>query len=223
MANVVPAVGHAGLGGLAGEHAGEHGVVPVHRPAGLRLERVGTVANGVGHHVGGSDPVGARLADTLAESGAAAQRVLDAGRPGEQCVVPRPGVGLDRPQREAVVAAQRQHELEGPLDGRPHVLGEAAVPGVAQVVAHAGGDVGAHVGVELGVLDRSVGSGSTHATTRRAVACRRATRRPARPRRGSRRRRGPSRSRRGSTGRSGRRGTTGSSRCRAAARRDARR
>ncbi len=49
-----------------------------------------------------------------------------------------------------------EHELERSFDGRPDALGECAIPGESQMVADTGGDVGAHVGVELGVLDRSV-------------------------------------------------------------------
>ena len=51
-----PAVGQAGLGRLAREAAGEHRVVPVHRPAFLRLERVGLGGDDVGQHVAGRPP-----------------------------------------------------------------------------------------------------------------------------------------------------------------------
>ena len=161
---------------------------------------------------------------TSASAAAAAQGVLDARRAGEQGVVPRPGaVGLDRPQHEAVGPAQRQHPVERPLDGRPQVVEEPAVPRAAPVVPHAGGDVGAHVGVELGLLDAAVGPVVVVPAAVRAL-------RRGQPlvgvlglRGAGRRRRGPSPTRRGSTGRSGRRGTTGSSRSAPAATPGARR
>ena len=81
----------------------------------------------------------------------------------------------------------------------------------------AGGDVRADVGVELGILDRSVAAVVVVPAPVGALRCRRATRRPARPRRACRRRRAPSPSPRGSTDRSGRPRTTGSSRTGAAA------
>ena len=49
-----------------------------------------------------------------------------------------------------------EDEVDGPLDHRPHDLGEAVVAGEEDVVPHAGGDVGADVGVELVVLDAAV-------------------------------------------------------------------
>jgi hypothetical protein len=54
------------------------------------------------------------------------------------------------------VAEVSEHELECPFDRRPHALGESAIPGEAKVMADARGDVRAHVGVELGVLDRPI-------------------------------------------------------------------
>ena len=160
-------------------------------------------------------PVRPAVADDVGQGPAAAQRVLDARRAGEQRVVPRAGaVGLDRPQDQPVGPAQRQHPVEGPLDGRPQVVEEAAVPRAAPVVPHAGGDVGAHVGVELGLLDAAVGPVVVVPAAVRPLGRRPATRRRPRPGGAARRRRAPSPTRRGSTGRSGRRGTTGSSRTR---------
>ena len=175
-------------------------------------------------HVGGVVPVGARLADDVGQRPAAAQGVLDARRAGEQGVVPRPrAVGLDRPQHQAVGPAQRQHPVERPLDGRPQVVEEPAVPRAAPVVPHAGGDVGAHVGVELGLLDAAVGPVVVVPAAVGTLRRRPATRRRPRPGGAARRRRGPSPTRRGSTGRSARRGTTGSSPTAAAATPGARR
>ena len=50
-------------------------------------------------------------------------------------------------------AAHRQHPVEGALHGGPQMIDEGAVPRAEPVVPDAGGDVRAHVGVELGLLD----------------------------------------------------------------------
>ena len=47
---------------LAGEHAGEDGVVPVHRPTVLRLEGAGLIAYDLGQDRGGEVPVGTAIA-----------------------------------------------------------------------------------------------------------------------------------------------------------------
>ena len=91
------------------------------------------------------------------EVGAAAQGVGDRRRPGQQRVVPRPIVGRARPQHGAVLAAHRQHPIEGALHGRPQVIDEGPIPRAQPVMPHAGGDVGADVGVELGFFDGAVG------------------------------------------------------------------
>ena len=49
-----------------------------------------------------------------------------------------------------------EDEVDGPLDHRPHGLGEAVIAGEEDVVPHAGGDVGADVGVELVLFDAVV-------------------------------------------------------------------
>ena len=174
--------------------------------------------------IGGGEPVGSWFVDQRGQVGTAAQRVGDARRTRQQRVVPRSIVVGAGPQHGAVVACASP----APSRGRAATVGHrwstnAAVPGAQPVVPHAGGDVRAHVGVELGLLDACRRAGSSSTSCRRHAGCRRATRRRARPRRGSRRRRAPSPSRRGSTDRNARRGTTGSCRCRAAARRSTRR
>ena len=148
----------------------------------------------------------------VAERGAAAQRVLDAGRAGEQRVVPRLAVDLDRPQRNTVAAAQRQHELECPLDRR--ATGSRRTRGPTCC-----GSGGTHrrrctrTRWCRSCRPRSIRrSRSTRTSRPSGAACRRATRRPAPPRRGGRRRRAPSPTRRGSTGRNAHRRTRGSSR-----------
>ena len=110
---------------------------------------------------------------------------------------------------------QVEHEVDGPLDDRPHGLDEAAVAGQQPVVPDAGGHVGEDVGVELVLLD-PIGQVVLVPGAVGPLAGRPATRRPARPRRGGRRGRGPWPPRRGSTGRRGRRGTRGSCRWAAA-------
>ena len=138
---------------LVGDRPREHGVVPVHRPAGLGLERQRGVPDQRAHHVGRLDPIGPRRTGGETDGGAATQGVLDRRRPREQGIVPVVCLGLDRPQHQPVGASQREHPVECPLDTRPHVVDESSVRGAAPVVPHAGGDVGAHVGVELGFGD----------------------------------------------------------------------
>ena len=193
------------------EHAGEHRVVPVHRPAVLRGE-------GVGRRVRGSTWA-SRAADS-SQSGrswpscsamAMAQRRLwqmldepvsranDHGVPSAwraQRISPR---GVCRSSTKSMARSTTGHIVSR----KPAVVGEQPV------VPHAGGDVGEDVGVELVLLD-PVGQvvlvpGAVGALQRRP-----ASRRPARPRPAGRRGRGPWPPRRGSTGRRGRRGTTGS-------------
>ena len=144
------------VGGGAGDDAGEHRVVPVHRPAVLRLERVGHVRDDVGEVCGGELPVGPFLADGLGDRHRAPQAVADRGRAGEQRVRPRRAVDVAGPDDLAAAVCSREHEVDGPLDDRPHRVEEAAVAREQVVVPHAGRDVGADVGVELEVLD-SVG------------------------------------------------------------------
>ena len=136
-------------------------------------------------------------------------------RTGEQRVVPRTCRRSVR-AHSTVPSGLRMPSTQSSArcDGRPQVIDEAAVPGAQPVVPHAGGDVRAHVGVELGLLDRAVGQvvvppaavGTLDVDEplvgALGLGC------------AGRRRRAPSRSRRGSTGRSARRGTTGSCRCR---------
>ena len=218
-----PAVGQADLGPLAGEAARQHRVVPVHRPAVLRLEDARVVVDQHGQPIGGGDPVGPRLVGQRGQVGAAAQRVSDRRRAGQQRVVPRTIVGGARPQHGAVVAAHGEHPVEGALHRRPEVVDEGPIPRAQPVVPHAGGDVGADVGVELGLFDRAVGQVVVPPTAVVALDVDQPFVGPLRRRRGSRRRRAPSPSRRGSTDRNARRGTRGSCRCRAAARRSTRR
>ena len=73
--------------------------------------------------------------------------------PGEQGVGPRRAVGVAGPQHLAPAGLQAEHEVDGPLDHRPQRLEEAPVPVAQPVVPHAGGRVGAHVGVGLVLLD----------------------------------------------------------------------
>ena len=83
----------------------------------------------------------------------AAQAVADRRRAGEQGERPRRAVGVAGPQDLAPRRLQVEHEVDGPLDHGPHRLDEALVAVQQPVVPHAGGDVGAHVGVELVLLD----------------------------------------------------------------------
>jgi hypothetical protein len=57
------------------------------------------------------------------------------------------------PQDLASGLLEFEHEVDGPFDGGPHLLGEAAVCGDEPLVPYTGGDVGDHVGVELVLLD----------------------------------------------------------------------
>ena len=107
--------------------------------------------------VGGGEPVGSRLVDQRSKAGATAQGMGDRRRAGQQRVVPRTIVGRARPQHGAVLAAHRQHPIEGPLHGGPQVIDEGPIPRAQPVMPHACGDVRAHVGVELGFLDASIG------------------------------------------------------------------
>ena len=107
--------------------------------------------------VGRRDPVGSWLVAQRREVRATSQCVRDRRRSGEQRVVPRTVVGGARPDHGAVFAAHRQHPIERALHGRPQVIDEGPVPRAEPVVPHAGGDVRAHVGVELVFLDGAVG------------------------------------------------------------------
>ena len=60
------------------------------------------------------------------------------------------------PEDLATGRLEVEHVVEGLLDDRPQRLEEAPVAGEEPVVPGAGGDVGDHVGVELGVLDAAV-------------------------------------------------------------------
>ena len=72
-----PAIGQANLRPLAGEAAGQHGVVPVHRPAILGLEHARVVVDEQAEAIGSGDPVGPGLVGECGEVGAAAQCVGD--------------------------------------------------------------------------------------------------------------------------------------------------
>ena len=140
-----------------------------------------------------------------AERDGAAQAVADRRRAGEQGEAPRRAVGVAGPEDLAARRLQVEDEVDRLLDDRPHRLDEAAVLGEQPAVPHAGGHVGAHVGVELVLLHRGAAvrrrRRSTGATSRPRAGGRRATRRPGRPRPGGRRGRGPWPPRRGSRGR----------------------
>src|SRR5205814_8877991 len=86
----------------------------------------------------------------------APERVVDARGTGEQGEGPRGAVGVPGPEDLAPRRLQLEHEVDGLFDGGPQVLEEAAVVGGQVVVPDTGGRVGAHVGVELGVLDAAV-------------------------------------------------------------------
>ncbi len=153
------------------DHAGEHRVVPVHRPPMLRRERLRLVRDDVGQPSGGQLPVRTLASEVLGQCDGAPQRVADGRRTGQQRERPRCAVGVTGPDDLAARPLELEHEVDRPLDDRPHRLHEAFVAGQQEVMPHAGGHVGAHVGVELVLLDgvgqvvlvpRAVGSLHAH-------------------------------------------------------------
>src|SRR5581483_106140 len=99
-------------------------------------------------------PLRALVGEVLGDGDGAPQRVVDRRRAGEQGVATgRDAVGLDRPQHLTAGLLQAQHELDGPLDHRPHGREEGVVARHEEVLPHPGGHVGDDVGVEAVVLD----------------------------------------------------------------------
>ena len=117
----------------------------------------------------GQLPAGAGDVDHLGQAQRAVERVVDRRGAGEERVGPRSGVDLPGPHDLAPLGLQREHPVDGPLDGRPEVLDEAPVLGDQPVVPHAGRDVGADVRVELRVLDRDGGAPRAVTATRRPL------------------------------------------------------
>jgi hypothetical protein len=149
----VAPLGEAEAPGLTRDHAGEHRVVPVHRPAVLGRERVGLVSDDVREPRCAQLPVGPLVAEVLGQRDGAAQAVADARRAGEQRERPGRAVLVSCPQDLAARRLELEHEVDGALDDRPERLEEALVAGEQVVVPHARGDVGDDVGVELLLLD----------------------------------------------------------------------
>ena len=118
--------------GVAGDHAGQHRVVPVHGPAVLGGEGVGLVADHPGEASSPTAPSRvARAPSSSAMAIGAAQAVADRRRAGEQGEAPRRAVGVAGPQDLAPGRLQLEHELDGGVDGRPHRLEERRGRGTA--------------------------------------------------------------------------------------------
>ena len=156
----VPALAEAGTRSIAREHAAEHRVVPVHREPVLGLEAVGLVGEGAPDGIGDRPqrelPVGPLASQALGRRDRAAQAQVDARRRRQQRERARAPVGVARPRDLAARRLQVEHEVDGPLDGRPHRLEEAEVIAEQEVVPHGGGHVRGEVGVARGVLHRAV-------------------------------------------------------------------
>ena len=150
---VVP-LGEVGPPGLAGDHTGEHGVVPVHGPAVLGRERVvALMANGVREQPEGELPVGTFVAEFLGDGDGAAEAVGDRRRAGEERERPGSAVGMPGPEDLTAWLLELEHEIDRRLDDLPHLLEIPEIAEVEVVVPDAGGDVGDDVGVELVLLD----------------------------------------------------------------------
>ena len=106
----------AGVGGIAAQHAAEDGVVPVHRPAVLVEEHVGSVRDGDGERAERQLPVGAFVPEALGDGERALQAVVDARRPREQRTV----VGVVAAPRDlAGLTLEVEGEVDRGLDRRP--------------------------------------------------------------------------------------------------------
>ncbi len=136
--------------GIAAQHAAEDGVVPVHRPAVLVEEHVGTVRDRDGERAERQLPVGTVVPEPLGDRERALQAVVDARRPGEQGAV----VGVVAAPRDlAGLALEVEGEVDRGLDRRPEPAQVRGVAGDEVVVPRAGRDVTGDVGVEGGILD----------------------------------------------------------------------
>ena len=69
----VPSLVEPGAGLVAGQHAGQHRVVPVHRPAVLGGEVLGAAGDDVAQAGGRELPVGALVSELLGDGDGAAQ------------------------------------------------------------------------------------------------------------------------------------------------------
>jgi hypothetical protein len=93
------------------------------------------------------------VAQQLGDADGTAQAVADRRRSSEEGEAPRGAVRVTGPQDLTARRLEVEHEVDGSLHGGPHRLDEAHVCREQPAVPHPGSDVGAHVGVELVLLD----------------------------------------------------------------------
>src|SRR5665213_735478 len=110
------------------------------RPSASRASTHSAVSAAVTH-----SPVG--------DGDGATEGVVDRRRPGEQRVLLDEARCVERPTDRALEPLVAKDEVDAGLDGRPQVLEPVEVTGRDVAVPGPGGQIGADVGVEAGVLD----------------------------------------------------------------------
>ena len=134
---------------VAAQHTAEDRVVPVHRPALLVEEHVGTVGDGDRERAERELPVGPFVIELLRDRDGAPQAQVDARRPGEQRAV----VGVVAAPRDlAGLALEVERVVDRRFHHRPELAEVRRVTGGEVVVPRAGRDVAGDVRVERRVL-----------------------------------------------------------------------
>ena len=114
---------------VAAQHAAEDRVVPVHRPALLVEEHVGTVGDGDGERAERDLPVGTLVTEVLGDRDRAPQAQVDARRAGEQRAV----VGIVAAPRDlAGLALEVERVVDRRLDHRPELAAGTSVSPVVR-------------------------------------------------------------------------------------------